>query len=501
VIEDSVPLVVLNVVFVVVGLTLVRAFGIPLTGVWLPTAFGLAPVTGMLACSLVAAQLAAFGIPVGIITVPVATVAAIAAVTLVGRRVQPSRGSLRPQEQSRLGTAVELGALCLLAVVSFNAVRLAAVMPLSSWDGWAIWGARAHTLFESGDAWSAPFQEQAYAPQHLDYPLLYPSLEALGLHAIGRFDVSLVDIQPMLLLVACALAVWALLRTAVPPWLAAIAGVGLLGCGTLVQNASWNYADGVLAAISALGLVCLGLWLTHASSVALWLAGLFLTSSALLKNEGLMFAFAALVAALAASLISGRRMRPLLFIGAAIVVARAPWQAFVAINGLDAADFDFASLASPTYLVHNADRVELASRALAFDLIHTWTLPIAAGALVLLGCLQTRQYALFVLVSAWAMIVFAGLVASYVASKHDVIWHLGTSSDRVVATLATGLLMISPLVGWKLWSVTRAELERVGRSRFINPNRVPAAGPSRAHWPARLGQWWRTIAVRVRCRA
>ena len=474
-IEDTIRLVGLNVVFVVAGLAIVLAFRIPLAGAWLPTAFGLAPVTGMLACSLVATQLAAIGVPVGIITVTMATTAAIAAVALVGRRVQPSQGSLRPQEQSRLATAIELGILCLLALVSFSALRLAAVMPLSSWDGWAIWGARAHTLFESGDAWSAPFQEQAYAQQHLDYPLLYPSLEALGLHAIGRFDVSLVDIQPMLLLVACAIAAWALLRMAVPPWLAAIAGVGLLGCGTVVQNASWNYADGLLAAVSALGLICLGLWLTHASSVALCFAGLFLTSSALLKNEGLMFALAALVAALAASLVSGRRMRAVVFVGVAIGVARLPWQAFVAINDLGTADYDFALLASPTYVVDNANRVELASRALASDLVHTWTLPTAVGALTLLGALLTRHYALFVLIVGWAIISFAGLVASYVASKHDVTWHLDTSSDRVVATLATGMLMISPLVGWKLWSLTRPELERMRRIRFVH-RKQSAAG-------------------------
>ena len=97
------------------------------------------------------------------------------------------------------------------------------------------------------------------------------------------------------------------------------------------------------------------------------------------------------------------------------------------------------------------------------------------GALALLGAFLTRHYALFVLIAGWAIVGFAGLVASYVASKHDVTWHLETSSDRVVATLATGMLMISPLVGWKVWSLTRPELERLRRSLFVH-RKQSAAG-------------------------
>lgn len=477
---DAARLIGLNLVFVGVGLALVRVFGVRLGPGWLPTALGLAPATGMLVCALVAAELAALGIGVGILTVAVATTAAIAAVALLTRRVQPSVGSLRPQPQSRLGIAAELGSLCLLALVSVNALRLVAVMPLSSWDGWAIWGARSHTLYESGDAWTTPFQEPAYATQHLDYPLLYPSLEALALHAIGRFDVSLIDVQPMLLLTACALAVWALLRVAVPPWLAAMSAVGLLGSGTLVQNVSWNYADGAVAAVSALGLVCLGLWLVHASSTALCFAALFLSSSALLKNEGLMFAAAGLVAAIGASLVSGRQVRKVLLVAATVVAASAPWQAFIAINALaESRDYDLTSLADPGYLIDNASRFELVSRTLASQLLEVWTLPTVAGALALFGALLARRFALFVLATGWAVIGFAGLVATYVASTQDLTWHLQTSADRVVATLATGAFLLSPLVVWELWGETRPQLERLRRTRLVRSTEdAPARRPS-----------------------
>jgi hypothetical protein len=451
-VTETVELVGLNALFLVIGVAVVRLVGLPFRGAWLASALGLSPMVGVVTGSVVAAEVATVGLPIGVITVGITAVALVLAAVVFAPRMQQRLGCMAPQPQTPLGFVAELGLFGVLVYFSVNLIRLLVVTPLNSWDGWAIWAARAHELFVSGDAWNTAFHSPPYYPEHPDYPILYPSLESLSMHAIGRFDVALIHVEPGVYLISAALALWALLRLAIPRWLAALSGVALAGLTPLVQNFSWNYADGAIAVTSALALVCLTIWLISGASPALWLATVFLASEVLIKKEGLMFAAASLAAAAAASRLARRRTRSLLPVTGVVLAVYAPWQVFISANGLRAVDtFRF----SPGYLLGHTGRVPQASHALLSNLIHVWTLPSIAGVLAFAAAMLTRRYAVSLFAGVWAALGFAGLVGSYVASTLDLTWQLQTSADRVVGTLAVGIGTLAPLLGWQAWPYAR----------------------------------------------
>jgi hypothetical protein len=101
--------------------------------------------------------------------------------------------------------------------------------------------------------------------------------------------------------------------------------------------------------------------------------------------------------------------------------------------------------------------------------VHVWTLPAAAG-LIALGCgLLGRRHGVTVLAVAWAGLGFAGLVASYFATREDVHWQLRTSADRVVGTVAIGSAALSPLLAAEAWRAVKPALLRLVRGLVAHP--------------------------------
>jgi hypothetical protein len=467
--RDAVALISLNALFVAAGVGFVRAIGLPLRGAWLASSLGLAPVVGLLSCSLVVALTAVVGIPISIYTVGL-TAAVLIALAWRHPLRGPSRGSLAPRKQSRGALAVEVGLLCVLAAFAFRLIGLLSVVPVSSWDGWAIWAARARALYSAGDVWNPAFQDPSYYPQHLEYPILFPTLEALSLDAIGRYDAAVLHVLPGVLGVAVALAVWALLRLTIAPWLAALSAVAIVGVDPLVENLRQNYADGVTALVASLGLLCLALWLMHDSSTLLIPAGLFLASAAMLKNEGLMFALVAVAAVALACPLARRSPRALLWVGGAVLLVLAPWQVFIRLNGLPSSrDIRFSSLADPSHAAEHWGRIGQAADGLLEALAEGWRLPVAAGLIALVAAVASRRYDLVVLFVGWTTFGFSGLVLSYYLATIDLNWLIATSADRVVATLALGMALLAPVLASTAWEARR---------RNVAPEADRAAAPS-----------------------
>jgi hypothetical protein len=457
--RDAIALVSLTALLVAAGAGFVRVIGLPFRGPWLASSLGLAPVVGVLSCSLVVALGAVVGVPISIYVVGLTAAAFIALAWRRAPMPRSSLGSLAPREQSGGARAVEVVLLCVLAAFAFRLIGLLSVVPVSSWDGWAIWAARARALYAAGDVWSPAFQDPSYAPQHLEYPILFPTLEALSLNAIGRYDAAMLHVLPGVLFLAVALAVWALLRLAIAPWLAALSAVAIVGVDPLVENLRHNYADSLTALVASLGLLCLTLWLLHDSSTLLVLAGLFLASAALLKNEGLMFSFVAIAAAALTCPLARRSPRALLWVGGAVLVAVAPWQVFIRLNGLPSSrDLSFSSLADPSYAVEHWRRFGQASDALFDALAQGWALPVTAGLISLVAAAASRRYELVVLFVGWTTLGFAGLVLTYYVATGDVNWLIAASVDRVVATLALGMAVIAPVLASEAWHARRANV-------------------------------------------
>jgi hypothetical protein len=478
-VTDVASVVLLVSVFVALGFGVVLALGVPLTGGWAVTAVGLAPLLGMLACGFVGMWTAALGIGLSLLLV-VAVVLAIVGIALFLRRGRSATlWTPRTRVRRRLFGVVEVGLLCALGVVGVAIVRLFAVSSLGQWDGWAIWGLHAHALYADGTATGPVFTSPVYGGGHPEYPILFPTLEALFGEATGRFDPTLILVLPALMLIFVAVALWAVLRTVIPPALAAATALAVMGTPAIVESFRGNYADGAVSTIAALGALCLLIWVVSGSSASLALASALLACSGLIKTEGLMFSLAAVIAALIAASGQGTPLRPLAPATFAIAAPAVAWMALVHFRGVQSTSYRLAFLSDPGYLESNGYRFTRAASAMLNDVGRSWTLPAALLIpAICLAILARRAWpAVFLLV--WTAISFIGLAISYLISTAPIEWHLATSSSRVVFTLAVGTAVLAPIVAVDAWdrldplSALRAGVLRQAGSPTRGGVRVP----------------------------
>jgi hypothetical protein len=441
----------LNAAMSAVGVVVLLVAGIPARRPWLPTIAGLAPATGIAACGLAASVGAMVGIDVRALSTGPLVVGAllIARLSLGSRR--PTLASLSPPRPGSLARILELVCLAGLAVLSVGILRLAAASSLDGWDGWAVWGPKAHALFVEGDVWGPVFREPAYLMQHQEYPVLLPALEALSAGAIGRFDPTLTDIEAAFVLVAFGWAAWALLRLVVVPSVAAAVGLALTASPQLAVNTAANYADTVVAAFTALGLLGLFLWLTRGSTTTLALAAVFLAAAGSTKAEGLLFAVCAVASALAVARGFGRSVRSSAVFGIGVLAVPIAWRVVDRLNGPGAENIETAAFTDPGYAADAADRIPAAADRLLDEIANGWSLAALAvvGALAVACLARLWWHALFV--ALWAVLGLASLVVVYYAFNAPIDWLLGTSADRVVLSIVLGLATVSPLLVVPAW--------------------------------------------------
>src|SRR5207248_5600741 len=221
--------------------------------------------------------------------------------------------------------------------------------PLYEWDGWAIWATKARALFEFGGAYTPVFT--TYPP--VQHPLLLPALEAVDFHALGRFDGTLLHVQLVMLAFGFAAALWALFRERVSTLPAGLCVLAIVSATAFVKQLSTNYADVPLAIFVALGAVCLARWLAEGDATLARAAALFLGAATLTKPEGLLFAAAALVAALVAG--GSARLRGTILTGIAVAAILLPWRVFVAVHHLKNPEYSLGDALSPSYMSHHSD--------------------------------------------------------------------------------------------------------------------------------------------------
>ena len=348
-----------------------------------------------------------------------------------------------------------------------NAARALAVRPLLEWDGWAIWAMKARALYDFGGAESAVFASQSYAPLHLDYPLLFPSLEATAFRAMGAFDGTLVHVQLAFLAIGFAAALWGLLAGRVAGEILAPAILALVAAPPLLILLSSNMADVPLAFFVGLGVAALGRWLVSEEGWALALAALFLGAAALTKNEGAMFAAAAYVAVAVVLLPRSRtRLRPfaLAVLGTAVVLA--PWRAFTAAHGLENTDYTLSDLFDPGYLREHSDRVRPAAEELWAQIgLTRWGYLVLLFAIGVLAALLVRRFALAGFAALWACLSFAGLLVVYWISVLELDEHLLFSADRTIASIMIGAGALAPLLAGEAWRLEGLERAAATASR------------------------------------
>lgn len=430
----------LNVLMLVIGIGLLPCFGLATRPAALLRALPFAYAVGFAATGIAVATLVVMHVPIGW-----PTMAVLAALALCAGWRRLERGPLELR-LPRPGASLAAGWALLAVAVAFLVREgvLLSVKPVLETDGWWIWGTRARALYDFGHPFAPVFTSQQYPA--LQHPLLLPALEALESHAIGRWDGTLVHLQLLGFVVAFVGGAWTLLRREAHPVLVGAVLLATVTAPSVLTQLETNDADIPVAAFIALGVLCLGLWLRGAGSDRLALAALFLAAGALTKNEGEMFALAAVVAT---ALVAGRsRLRPLAYAAGAIVAADLPWRAWIAIHHVKISEYSMSDLLDPHYLSSHWNRVGPSASELLTQIFSgsAWSYLVWMALAGVAGALLAGRFRSAAFAIGFVVLGFGGLVAIYWISTNPIAYHLTNSSNRTIDSLVLSAAALVPLL-------------------------------------------------------
>jgi hypothetical protein len=434
-----------NVLMLGAGAGLLPLLGLARSRRELGARLGLAYMVGVVAVGALSANLAlltgALGLDLGFGAIGL-FVFAVASLALGLRRLPAGARGPRPDAAALVG----LLALVPAAAIVVAAVRAYAVKPLLEYDGWVIWATKARALDEFGRVYAPVFAGDAYRSIHLDYPLLFPSLEAVDLRTMGAFDGAALHVQLALLLGGFVAALWALARPVAWPPLLGVVALALAASPELLYQLSTNYADLPLAFFVALGVVALAVWLERGERGFLVAAVVFLGGACLTKNEGTVFALAAFAAA--AALAGRARLRPLAVAAAATFALELPWRVWVAAHGIHSEDFRLTNALDPGYLRRTSDRLGPSAHDLWQQLrdTHHWGYLVPLAAVALVVALASRRLALAGFAALWFSLSFAGLLVVYWIAQMSLDENLFNTANRTVASLVVGSAALAPML-------------------------------------------------------
>lgn len=373
--------------------------------------------------------------PTTAVLVAVLTGAALAAWWLARPAPAPAREGGERDRGFRIVAAVVFG----LFLLAGTAVAL--VQPIFDWDGWAIWGMKSLIIYDHGRI-PEELAAGGYNLSHVDYPMLWPVLEAAHHQAMGGPQPKLASFPHWLLYVGFAGTVAAVGARLTRPAIWVPAALGTLTTYTVLDQLFWHYADVPTAVTAGAAALFGGLWL--AGHGARWLvpAALLLAATANGKNEGLMAAVAIIVALAAGTLLAPglarrRALAAVAACGALVALSVLPWRLWLDARSVQG-DIKASRALDPGVLADESSRVEPSASRLWEEL----TIPgewgyLAFGALMLIGAALVRRStrALGAYYGIAGGLVFLFLVVAYWVAGTDLNWHLNTSAERVVMSV------------------------------------------------------------------
>ncbi len=378
-----------------------------------------------------------------IVTLSVA--AAAGALLRRSRRVQPAAPELSDEGWRRY---LGLGAAALLGSYLGLLVLRALFAPAdTNYDSWAFWISKAQAIYFFGglDTGSGGFTSF----DNPEYPPAAPALDAAVFRFAGGVETSALPFQHALLGATFFVAAAALLSRRVRGWILWPSLLALALAPNIALYFEAALADLAVAYLVALGAIACALWLLEETRGSLLVAAIFLAAASLTKTEGFMLSVVLVVALALATLVKTRPRRPLLLLASAPILALASWKVWLAATdqALGSVLYSVSDALRPAYLADRTDRLTYAAGellGLVFD-PQRWLLigPLAlvAGILAL-----ARQPALAIFYLGWLVIGFAGLTSVYWISNADVAWHVGTSANRVAASLMIFAGVLLPLL-------------------------------------------------------
>lgn len=438
---SALAVILVNGLFLVAGVGVLRALGGWRTPRGLFRRFGVAYMAGLAAVGTALQLALVVGIPFGVPLV-LGVCLALAAAGLVRSRPADPRSVPLPLREIAVPAGIAVATIGLLAVD-------AVFQPLAVWDAWAQWTAKAKALVLFDGLETAYLASAPYQPWNPDYPIALPALEAAGFVFMGEFDTQVIHLQFWFVLAGFALALTELLRERIATALV-YPFVLLVVLAPSVQNfTAGALADVPMGAFFALAGVCGWRWLHEHDAVFLRLLVLFAAVTMAIKVEGRIFV-AALLVGLAVTVASRRRRLTVLAAGAiAAAVSLVPWLLWTAATDVRGLVSSSPADVLRSDLIEHAGRVPTAGTRLAVEGLdpRSWLvlvpLALAAAVVARRGSPGERGVQLVGWTTALAI---AGLVLAYWSTPLDFEWHLRQSAHRVVTGPVLFLAAVTPLL-------------------------------------------------------
>ena len=332
--------------------------------------------------------------------------------------------------------------------------------PASDFDAFVFWLPKAESIYVSHGLDASLWRQFV----HMEYPPLFPAVDASTFAFVGGFHPSLLPFQQALLGLAFVVGVLGLLDRVAPRWLS----VPVLA---LIATAPWFWdrltsvmPDQTVAYMIAGAALASVLWLLEPQPAWLALAAVFLAAGTLTKLEGWLSALFLAGVVIVASLVHYRRRglaAAWLLLGPATIVV---WRIWLHANGLPGSspDYSLSNLFDPSYLDHRTARLRYSLNAMTRtggDMLagltpatrtqfstHVEAAVLGAGLVVLLVFAARSSLTVAATVGCWFVLALVGLEAIYWIGRIPVKAYVGETVDRVEETPALVMLTLLPLL-------------------------------------------------------
>ena len=456
-----------NVLLLVAGLGLLPLLGVARSWRELVGRSGLAYLCGLVLAGIVSSNLA-------LVHVSFAWSAlALFAAVLGAAGVWKLRGTEGPVWRRPRAVTVVGAAAVSATLVEYG--RAFVVAPLDRYDAWAIWALKGHALYAFGWADPAVFAGTEYRFANLDYPLWLPSVEAIDFRAMGSFDTRILHLQFLLLLVAALAALAALLRDRVPPVLLWCSLLAVTLAPAVFDQLLTAYADVPLALVFAIGATAAARWLVTAERWALVVATLCFGGALLTKNEGSLFVVAAF---LGLALAARHRRREVALAALVDLALLAPWKIYVRAHDIHSINYSLSDSFDLDHLHGRFGIGPIAFRTLGRQLVDPlqWGLLTPLFAIVVVVALALGLRALPLYATVLTLVSWLGLSWIYVISHFEYSAYLGSTKERVTASIVLAGAGLTPLLAAEALRRARAGGSSPGPRRRLRRGEARPAG-------------------------
>jgi hypothetical protein len=340
------------------------------------------------------------------------------------------RGASRPRRLGLGGrryASIPFDLLTVLLLAGY--ALLATLAPVWEFDFLADWGLKARTFWEAGGIDWAFLEHPLHRIVHPDYPPLLPlSFDVLAVMR-GAWNDQTAGLMNVVFAAGILLIIHrlALEETDSP------AAAGFITAALVPFAATpWiGIAEGPLVAYGTAGLLLVRKGIQRELPRTIGAGAVMLGLAALSKNEGLTLIIAAGIA-----LIIERRFRDVVRLWPALVVVF-PW---LLLRSLHALPTDLAESGVISRIIEHLGEPQTIFAAIRKYPLGKglYWLGIVAGMVMTIRTLVRKER--FVLVALLMQLAF--YIAAYLASPHDIGWHVRWSWERLVAHLTPALTYI-----------------------------------------------------------